>query len=490
MRGYYKIILLLLMIHAVLLAIFVTARIADYDEGFYSIAALMMHQGFQPYTDFFFMQMSMLPTLFAPFATGGWQSFFVLRIFAALAGILSALMLTVIVNKMTKDMKVTLIALFLYALNGLFVIWHTTFKALPFTHFLSLATFFFWLRYYEKRKISDLILTGLLLSALINFRSVFIVLLPLYLISIIVLSQNRKGRNLAVFLISLVPFAVPTLVRLYQSSASFIYGNLMFHLYRDIDRGFLSILGSKLDVFTKVIIDPQLLIILVLVLFSVIGLARSGMKLPRDLFGTPAGMALMNFVLIFVVYLLPHPMTRQYIEQYLGFAIIIIAMSLPALLKWFENHVRAVQRKRFIAAIAAVYILGIVPYFVIFIFGVRAHDNRYRLSEIKKVTTKMLALGGETDIVLSEWPGYLYLTRQVPLRYTEIYAHEYDLPLTHEEFLKYNLCDRIYLRDKIEDKSPALVVNVYETPDYYADLLDSNYALAFQSDVVSIYKRR
>ena len=473
-----------------LLAVFVGARIVDYDEGFYSMAALMMHRGLQPYSDFFFIQMSMLPTLFAPFATGGWPSFFVLRAFAALAGVLSALLIVVIVNKLTKDLKVTTIALFLYALSGLFVIWHSTFKALPFTHFFSLAAFFFWLRYYEKRKISDLVLTGLLLSALINLRSVFIVLLPFYLISIAALSQGRLGRRLTVFLVSLIPFAIPTIIRIYASSGGFFYGNLIFHLYRDADRSFLSILGNKLDVFTKVIIDPQLLIISVLALFSIIRLSRSGMKLPGDLVRTPAGMVLMNFALIFFVYLLPHPMPRQYIEQYLAFAIIIIALALPVWLKWSESHFSAVNRNRLMAIAAAVYILGIIPYFVIFIFGVRAHDNKCRLSEVKKVTGEMLTLGCETDTVLSEWPGYLYLTRQLPLRYTEIYAYEYNLPLEHDEFMKYNLCDRIYLRDKIGDKSPALVVNVYDTPEYYGDILDSNYELAFQSDVVSIYKRR
>lgn len=490
MRKYFKIILLLLLVHAAMLAVFVATRLVDYDEGFYSIASLMMHHGLQPYTDFFFMQMSMLPAIFAPLATGGWPSFFVLRAFAALAGILSAVLVTMIVNRITKDIKVTVIALFLYALCGLFVVWHTTFKALPFTHFFALAAFFFWLRYYEKKKIIDLILTGLFLSALINFRSVFIVLLPHYIISISALSQVGRGRRLMVFLVSLIPFAIPTLLRIYDSSSGFIFGNLIFHLYRDADRSFLSILGGKLDVLTKVIIDPQLLIISILLLFSVISLLRSRLKLPGDLVRTPAGMAMMNFALIFIVYLLPHPMTRQYIEQYLGFAIIIIAMVLPVWLKWLEKHVPVIPRNRLMAIVAAVYVLGIIPYFVIFIFGVRAHDSRYRLSEIKKVTSRMLTLGGETDTVLSEWPGYLYFTRQVPLRYTEIYAHEYNLPLEHDEFLKYNLCDRIYLRDKIEDKSPALVVNVYDTPDYYADLLESNYELAFQSDVVSIYKRR
>ena len=39
-------------------------------------------------------------------------------------------------------------------------------------------------------------------------------------------------------------------------------------------------------------------------------------------------------------------------------------------------------------------------------------------------------------------------------------------------------------------KAPALVVNVYNTPEYYAGVLEENYELAMQSDVVSVYKRR
>jgi len=489
-RKHLRTIFLLLAIHVVLLAVFAAVRLTDHDEGLYAIATRMVHLGMQPYSDFFYMQMSMMPSLFAPFGAGGWESFYLLRGFAVLAGLLSAIILTITVHKMTGDSKATLAALFLYVFSGLFIAWHSTFKTLPFTHFFSLATFFFWLRYYENRKVTDLILTGLLLSALINFRSVFIVLLPLYIISILALSQGIRVRNVLIFLVSLMPFTGPTLIRIYDSSANFFYGNLMFHLYKDVDRSFVSIIGSKLEVLAKAVIDPQLLILMILAVFSIGYLLRSGMKLPGDLVKTPKGMALMNFALIFGVYVLPHPMTRQYIEQYLGFAIIIIVLALPVLLRRLEERIRPVYGKSLVTAVAAVYVLGLIPYFVIFIFGVRAHDNRYRISEIKKVTSEMLALGGEADTVLSEWPGYLFFTRQTPLRYTELVAHEYNLPLEHKEFLKHKLCDRTYLREKLGEKSPSLVVNVYDTPEYYADILELNYEKAYQSDVVSIYKRR
>ena len=297
--------------------------------------------------------------------------------------------------------------------------------------------------------------------------------------------------NLIVFIVSLIPFSLPTLAMAFQSGDKFIFGNLMFQLYREGNAGLLHIISNRLDVFLRALIDPQLLLILLLTLISIrfmVKQKRIGSL--KDLMIRPEGIALMNLVLIFAVYLLPHPMSRQYIEQYLAFGIIIIALNSRHMMLVMGNALRPLCRRAVIAGMAALYLLALIPYMVIFLGAARTEDRRFAISEIRKVTDKMLESGTISDTVLSEWPGYTFISGQMPLRYTEIIGSEFRLPCGHEDYMNYKLCDRIFLREQIAGRIPKLVVTVYKAPEYYADILEDNYDKAFQSNVVSIYRRR
>jgi 4-amino-4-deoxy-L-arabinose transferase-like glycosyltransferase len=491
MKKYSATIFFLLFAHLIILAIFVAFRIAGGDEGFYLNAARMVNMGMSIYTDFFYTQFIMMPTIFAPFAGGGWESFYTLRSFAALAGFLSAVLLSLILLRTTRDYKSAAIALFLYVFSGMIIVWHTSFKPLAFCHFLSLGTFFFWLMYYEKRGLLYLLFSGLFLSALVNFRPVFVVLLPLYLLSMLYLSNNFRLKHLSVFIASLVPFAIPTFLKILQSPEHFFIGNWFFQLNREVNQSFGFIFYNRLNTFLRVILDPHLLIIFSLLLFSLYMLVKKKrIRAVRDLFIRPEGMAVANLMLIAAVNLVPHPVLRQYVSQFLAFGIIVIGFNLDHILTFIEKHFKPLARKLVIAIIASVYLISIIPYIAIFIFGYRSMEKRYVLSEVKKVTNKMLSLAEKSDTILAEWSGYTFLTGQKNLPYTEILGTEYKLPLSHDEYMKYKLCDNIYLKEQVEQKTPDLVVTVYKPPEYYADALENNYDGVFQSDVVTIYKRK
>lgn len=491
MKRYTYTIIWLLVIHLILLAVFAGNRIVDADEGFYTSATRMVSLGMSPYTDFFYTQLMMMPSLFSPFADDGWQSFFVLRGFAVLAGFLSALLLTAIVLKTTKDIRSTVIAVFMYALSGMTLIWHSTYKPLPFSHFLTLGTFFFWLLFQEKRNLLYLIFSGLFLSALINFRAVFVVLLPLYFLSAVYLSKGKRAKNLIAFTLSLIPFAIPTFLKILESADHFFYNNLMFQLYRESERSIGFVLSNRFMTYLKAALDPHLLIIFILTVVSLWLLFRQKrISFTRDLLVKPEGMAVMNLVLIAGVYLLPHPILRQYIDQYLAFAIIVSAFSFKYILTLLDS-LRLNLKRAAMIVFAGLYVLSLIPYVAIFIYGIREYDHRYRLSEVRKVTDTMQSLAQQSDTVLTEWTGYAFLTKQTPVRYTEIIStEEYRLPLSHEEFMHYNLCDGIYLRNEVSRKSPKLVVTINQPAQYYAAALAENYDKTFQSDVVSIYKRK
>jgi len=491
MKKYKATIFLLLFAHLTILGVFVVFRIAGGDEGFYLNAARMVNKGMSIYTDFFYTQFIMMPTIFAPFADGGWKSFYALRSFAALAGFLSAILLSLILLRTTRDYKSTIIALFMYVFSGMIIVWHTSFKPLAFCHFLSLGTFFFWLLYYEKKQLLYLVLSGLFLSALINFRPVFIVLLPPYLLSVLYLSGNFRLKHLSAFVASLLPFAIPTFLKIIQSPGHFFIGNLFFQLNREVNQSLGFIITNRLNTFLRAILDPHLLIIFSLSLLSLYMLLKhKRISSLRDMVVKPEGMAVANLILIAGVYLLPHPVLRQYVSQYLAFGIIVIGFNLGNIISAAETRLKPYLRRLVITIIASLYLVSIVPYIAIFIFGFRSMEKRYVLSEVKKVTNEMLSLAKESDTILTEWSGYTFLTRQNNLPYTEVLGTEYKLPLSHDEYMKYRLCDNIYLKEQVERKTPNLVVTVYKPPEYYADVLEDNYDSVFQSDVVTIYKRK
>jgi hypothetical protein len=451
----------------------------------------MIAAGMVPYTDFFWSQLTLMPQLFSHLSDLGWTSFYILRGFAVLAGILSAILLVLIVYRITNDIKVSVIILAMYAFSGMSLAWHTTFKTLAFCHFLSIATFFFWYLFSRKKSLIYLILTGMFLSALINMRSIFIVLLPIYFISIYYLSDKTKFRNLLLLAVSLIPFAIPTFIYLINSPDHFFYGNFFFQLTRDVNRTLGDVLYNRIGMFFRAIIDPHLLIIFLLTIWSTVQIFKAKKLLSfKSFFVKPEGITLLNLTLIAFIYLLPHPAARQYIDNYMVFGLIIIGSQMNQLWSLLKDKFAPNWRKLLIGGMASLYILSMIPYFVIFIAGVRDRDKMYRLSEAKAVTDHMMSIAAKSDTVLTEWPGHSYLTGQTPLKNTEIIAYDFTLPITREEYKKYNLCDSTYLREEIEKKSPKLVVFPNRVQVYYAAALEENYNKTFQTEKVSVYKRK
>jgi 4-amino-4-deoxy-L-arabinose transferase-like glycosyltransferase len=492
MIGKYKYILLTLLGgHLVLLGLLAIFGIIGGDEGFYCNAARTVGLGQQLYTDFFYTQMPLMPTIFSSLALSGWSSLFVLRGFVVAAGFLSALLLFLITLKLTSSIRAALICLGMYVFSGIILQMHYVFEPLVFAHFLSLATFLFWLKYRESEKSSYLIGTALLLSLVINHRATFVILLPLYIISIMVWHKEGTIKRLGLFIVGLIPPAIPTLIHIIKSPHHFFFDTFMFQLYRDPDKSPGAFLSNKLSVLMRTVIDPHLLIIIILTIISMVLLVRRKQIASfRDMVIKPEGMAVANLILIAAIYLVPHPTLRHYFEQFAGFAIIVIGMNLDYILERLRLMIGAAKQKTLIISISALYILSLIPYIVNGIWGVRSSDHMRRQSEVRKITGKMLELAGPADTVFSEWPLYPFLTKQQTLPYTEIIGSHWAFPIEHEQYMKYKLCDSTYLRNAVTMKIPKLVVVLYKTMQYYADPLRDGYDLAYQSGAVSIYKRK
>ncbi len=481
----------LLALNLIILGIFASFRMVGIDEGVYLSAARMVGLGKELYIDFFYPQMALLPLTFSSIALHGWTSFWIFRAFAVGAGFISAVLLFMIVIKTTRNIKAALFGLAMYTFSGIIISVHSVFESLVFANLLSLGAFYFWLVYYDKKQWSHLFLSGMFLAALINLRATFIVLLPLYIWSVWMLSENSRPKHLAILCASLIPLSVPSLIFLIKSAGSFIYDTFIFQIFRESDRSLGAILQNKISTVLKTVIDPHLLIILILTIISIRLLLRSKrIANIRDLAARPEGMALMNLTLIAIVYLLPHPILRYYVEQFLAFGIIVLAFGIEEIGKVLSRVAGPLQKRMLIGIIAALYVLSILPYVAVYVYGLRKTDRRYLLAEVKKVTAQMLKFGVPGDTVLTEWAGYHFFTGQVPLPQTEILGFQFPLPLDHDGYMKLKLCDNVYLKDRVSTKTPALVVTLNRPPDYYAAALHDGYDSVFYSETVTMFKRK
>jgi len=491
-RKYKILFFTLLLGYLAGLIVFAFMRHADGDEGFYWASAMLVGQGLELYSDFFFMQLPMMPTIFSPFANAGWDSFYVLRAFSVAAGFVSALLFAAISLKLTRNMKSTLIALVLYVLLGYHLSVHSVFKALPFCHLFALAALYFWINFNDSDKTIYLVLSALSMAALINFRYIFIPLLPIYLISFYLISNRDKLRSSAIYLISLLPFSLFTLLIYLKSPDNFIFGNLFFHLNRHPDSSLMSVIQNKIDTVARMMIDPQMAIIFVASVISVYLLYKGGkLKNIRSLFTTGPGMILLNLVIISTAYMIPNPVIRQYSEQYLVFAILLIAIGLEPMLNLLKNKYKRLPVSAVVGGILLIYGIGMTPYLHNFVLSSRDFEARYQLSEIKNVTDYIESQTSPSDTLLSEWPAFNCIAGTTPLPFSEIYGYEYStLPIEHDEFIKYKLCDGDYLDSMVRSMVPKLVVTVKKTPEYLESALGENYNLAFTNLDVSVYKRK
>ena len=484
------ILVALLLAHAALLAIFVSFRVLDPDEGFYLNATRMVGLGKSLYTDFFYTQMPLMPAVFGKLATNGWTSFWLLRGLAATAGFVSVLFLFGIVRHLTKNNVTTLVAVGLYCFSGLVLTWHSEYKPLPFAQMLALGTFYFWMLYHNKRRLTWLILSGIFLSLAINLRAVYIVLLPLFASSILVISKYKLKSGL-IFFLSLIPGAVPTLMYIFRDFDRFFYDTFVFQLHR-ADSGELGyIISNKLQLVLKTIADPHLLFVFTLAGISVWLMVKKG-KLTKfkDFLTAPEGMAVGVLALIAFIYFVPNPILRQYVEQFFVFAIIVGSVHYKTIWEAVGKIVKVHYRNLAAGAVVAIYCLSIIPYIGVFLLDYRGGKFMYRLSEAKKITGKMLEYAQSTDTVLAEWAGYPFLTGQTPLPYTELLGFQYPLPLDHDGYMHYKLADYEYLKEEVTKKVPRLVVTVNRVPAAYAEVLKSGYNSTYTSGNIAIHTRR
>ena len=407
--------------------------------------------------------MPYLPYFFSPISGYGFTTLFIARFIGAVFSLFTIILFTRIVCKITINNSVRTALLFLYAFNALIITWHPLAKTYMFTDFLLMFSFLSFIYFLKIKQIRMVVATAISIALAVNFRSVFAPLIILYAVVIYLNSSESKLKNITIYFLSIVVVSIPTLYLFYLSPDHFLYDNIGFHLMRNDWVGFNEGMIDKIKTFGKLLITPQIFIIMIIVIIF----SRQAMKNKNNIYigwyQSPIRVSGIIAIIITIIYLLPLPILQQYFLQPIPFVLIASAGGLEYFFSRSKMKIlnRELARKSIVRILAVVYIIGIIPYIIIFIFSVREQDgsnsiiNVHRMcSYIKKESTN--------KIILSEWPAVPLLAEVSNLNGLEFLGFEFPLPLTQEESRKYHLALDNDIRNNILRQKPDFIVVKYE----------------------------
>lgn len=472
--------ILLLQFAAVL--VFVFYRTVDADEGFYLAAAQRVADGMMPYVDFFFPQAPLMPLTFFALSKWGMNSLLLLRVLAGLAGIVSTYVMYRLVKRERESEGTALVAAFLMAFSGLFLAWHSTFKPYAFVDLALLTSFYFLLKSGPKGEVDSkaIFLSWLMLGIAINFRSVFVILVPFYLYALVL-----SARRAAVGFMSTAKFAalgllVPSLATIYlflSAPNEFLFNNLEYHLQREPIRPLSALLLHKVTVFGKFLALPQTILLL--------GAAAASYFLTKYHYVTKSiheKPAALFAAAIVAVYLIPTPVHMQYFQQATPY---LILLALPCA-AFVLQHVRL---KPILRSAAVLYLVGIVPFVYLFIVAPREQDQRFEWPQLQQVVGAIENNSSADDSLLSEWAGYSALSARPQIAGSEHVGFEFPLALSDAEYREHHLLTNHEIVAALSAQRPHLVVIDYQVYPEWEAALAANYRLIDQHDRTFIYKR-
>ena len=232
-----------------------TVRPIDGDEGFYLLAAKLVFQGKQPYTDFFYPQMPLLPYVYGLWMWLFGFSWYAARLLSALLAVGTGLLLYKYVVSLTSKRRLGLLAVSLYALCAVLLGWYTVAKTYSLSVFLLMSAVVLLPGKSDSHRELRYILSGLLLGLAIDTRLFFLAVVPVFLL---VLRRNEESKPEAYIksqgwlLLGVLIGLLPNLWFLAVSPDTYIFSNIGYHAMRT-GGGLLGFLEQKLLIILELI---------------------------------------------------------------------------------------------------------------------------------------------------------------------------------------------------------------------------------------------
>ncbi len=486
--GKYTIPILLIAIQVGMLVFFAYSRYADGDEGFYLSAAQEVANGRQLYSDFFYPQMPYLPYIFSVFSGHGFATLYLSRMLSVLAGVLTTVLLYLILLRFTDNRRVINILLAVYIFSGLVLTWHSVAKTYGMTDFLLMAAMYLVIRFRESENWISPVICGLILAVAVNVRLVLAPLALVFLLAVAFPGRGFRLRSAITYTVAFLAGSIPAIWYFVSDPERFYFDNLGFHFIRHPGSSFPGSIFDRLMTIGKMLINPQIVMVLALAVAAFLVWRRRESVHVRDIFQRPAGLSAVVAVVLIAVYLLPDPIMQQYFVQALPFALLASAPGLGILITKAESGKSWWSGRRAVTALLTVYILGSIPYFAIFVGSMREQYRYLRLDNLQKVCASM-----DKDNhapILAELPLFSVLCNKPPVQGLEFLGFEYPLPLDQEKMKHYHLVINDQIKDILDTGRAAYYIVVNDPPEELQASTTANYDLTGIFDRMKVYRRK
>ncbi|HSG98882.1 MAG TPA: hypothetical protein VLB27_02465, partial [candidate division Zixibacteria bacterium] len=319
-------------------------------------------------------------------------------------------------------------------------------------------------------------------------RLPLVIICPLLFIHLL-LAPDIKHKALAAlgFLTGAHLAAAPSLAMIARDWRTVFYNNIGFHLTRDFPPTVSDTLYDKFRTVAKLLIDPQVVIVLALIAAAV-WFGRHQRRRRSDWLRRPDLLCLLAGAALFGVYLRAFPSLRQYLVQSLPLLIIFAAVGAPRVIEALKSALKH-RARRALALALGVYALGVIPYCVIYFVLVRGYDQKSIQARVATVVDVITDNSAPADTIYAESPIYPLLAQRQPLPLTEFVGFQYYSLKLDDAYRRYNLPDTVYLQRAVAYSRPQLVITDFEPDPGLAARLAENYELIFQDDYANVYRR-
>lgn len=400
-----KSIRFLLLVHIILLFIFIWFRLIDGDEGIFLRAGHLVQQGHVPYFDFFYMQMPYLPWLLTPILPEnlGYGGFILARSIAGLMGLVLAFTISMVSYRITQNRRIAVLIYFLAVFSGLMLTWQTTIKTQIFSDFFGMFAFvvlmMVMLDALKRFRNPDfwLFVSGALVGVAMNIRLTHSLLLLSEILIVWLIGLHLPAKQKWRYTILLVAGAgiasLGSIVLFLRDPALFWLHNVTVH-----QRWGAEVVNQswfqRAITLVKIFGYPQTLIFLFPVLFT----ARAAWFQPIRQWNDTLRLSMSALMvgLVFTIFLafVIQPVQVQYFEQVVPF------LLLGGVAGWFVI-LEANAWRMWRAPLMVVYLLGLVPFLVIFLFTIRENDESNDLALIRETAQEIRQASSAGDTLLS-----------------------------------------------------------------------------------------
>lgn len=486
MSKHNRAVLILILLHVGLLAVFVFYRYADRDEGFYLSAAQQVALGKTLYTDFFFPQMPYLPAIQSIAAGHGFSSLYLSRLLGLVPAILTLFLFLRILLDLSANLRTITLAFSLYALSGMAIAWHSCAKTYTWTDLFLLMAFWGLMKVIRTGRSFWLAVASISLAMAANFRLVLAAAVIPFAYCIWTTRRTVKRSGYAAAPIGVIAVSLPTLSLFVHSPGQFWFDNFGFHLIRDPALTFWPSIIQRMETVGKLLINPQWWPLGLAVIATVICFRKRRGE-DASLNRIPVNIAAAFAIVLTLAYLLPSPVHVQYFEQVLPFLVITAVPGIEALVS-DKNLFARIANRTLIRISAVALILGLIPYLVLYLGAVRESDRPYALSNLRQLCDYVRTYP-EPGTVYSEWSGISALSGRESVPGLDFVGFDYPLPIPDSRKRSYHIPVNDDLGKTLSARIPALYI-VWGEPDRALKAtVDSNYHCDRTFDTFVVFVR-